>query len=173
MPLLLLLRRLNKVEALSILVMLLVVAIVALGLYVDRLRGELAAKPRVEVHEHVVERKVQVKVAGPVRIEEHIVEGPGQERVIERVVYREAVKTDTETGREATVLTVAEPCSASAPARRWRHAVLDFSPGSGYAPVGLHGGVTLWDTLILEAGGRWGGPGGGLDRLSAGAGVRF
>lgn len=129
----------------------------------------LAQRPKVEFRERIVERKVQVKVAGPVRVVEHIVELPGGGRTIEREVDKSAVKTDTSSGRELAVDRREEPACPPAP-RRWRHTVLDFAPGaSGLVPVGLHGGVTLWDAFILEGSARWG----GLDRIGAGVGVRW
>lgn len=60
---------------------------------IGALRAELAMKPRVEVRE--VTRTVVKRVEGPVRVQEKIILQPGGERIIERVVDRGPVTTDS------------------------------------------------------------------------------
>jgi hypothetical protein len=133
----------------------------------------IAAKPKIEYREKIVERKVQVRVAGPVRVEEKITEGPGRERVIERVVYKEAVKTDTETGRESSVDRKEEAACPPAPRAKSRHLVAEFGASGGGVPFGLRGGMSFLDALpispLVEAGYRKY----GQDRIYAAAGIRF
>ena len=143
--------------------------LMAAGARILAIEKALSQKPKIEYREKIVEKKVTVRVAGPVRVEEKIVEGPGRERTIERVIYRDTVTTnaesDKEAGREAKVEAA---CPPARPSKRWQ-AAAEFGPRSGTLPVGGRVGMTLFDTLTLDAGYRKD----GQDRFLGSIGIRF
>lgn len=143
------------------------------GARIMSLERAIAAKPKIEYRDKIVEKKVQVKVAGAVRIEEKIIEGPGRERVIERIVYRDPVKTDTETGRESVTERKEEAACPPAPSVKSRHLAVEFGPSSGAVPIGVRGGMSFLNALpispLIEAGYRRD----GQDRVYGAAGIRF
>lgn len=89
----------NRGELLLIILVLGTLLAVA-GKHIQDLNVALRSKPKVEIvyKDRVVEKRVQ----GPVRIEEKVIETPGKDRVIERVITRDAVVTDRSTDREGS-----------------------------------------------------------------------
>ena len=61
-------------------------------------------KKTLAMYEHpaVIHETAIKRVAGPVRIVEHVVEKPGGERVVERTIYRDAVVTTKESASSST-----------------------------------------------------------------------
>lgn len=91
---------------------------------VRELSAALASKPKIE-------ERVSIKhVAGPVRIVEKIVEGPGKDRVIDRVIYRDSVQTTETVDRRSEPQGFPEPkdrrwiAGASVSPLDWRRAPL-------------------------------------------------
>lgn len=100
----------------SVLVILLLMSWTRRGEEIARLREALSAKPLVE--ERVKEKVVTRVEKGPIRIETRTIERPGGERVVERVVYRDRVVTETGSERTAERQETAV-CPAFAAPRTW------------------------------------------------------
>ena len=136
-----------------------------------RLSVALAAKPKIEIQ--LVEKIRTVRIAGPVRIRERIVQIPGEGRMIEREVFRDPVTTETGKEREAHVEQApvcAEPAAVGH--KRWLFglAARPGAPGGNLFKVdGVRAGINLFDRLDLSGGYRFH----GQDRLFVEAGLRF
>lgn len=103
----------------------------------------LATKPKVEYVKQIFEKTVTT--AGPERVVEKIREIPGGERIIERVVYRDTVKT--ETGTETKVDRKEEAACPPAASRK-RYVGLALDPLNTQRPR-LRAGLTIWNRFDL------------------------
>lgn len=141
----------------------LILATIAVGLFafsvravqrVMRLEADLAAKPRVV--EKVVVKTETKKIQGPVRVVEKLVEG----KVVERVVYKDPVVTETK--KDAEKDHVETPICPAPHAAPTRFAGLLVPPTGNPADLIVHGGVTLGEHIDFGYGFQ---PHGGIHRL--------
>src|SRR3990167_667968 len=125
-------------------------ALLALALVQDsrirELKTVLAAKPKIEYREKIVEKRVEVKVAGPVRIVEKIVTRPDGASETTRETFREATRTESGTERASEQDRKEAPMGLPARSHpRWAHVALD--PFGSFLPRRASAGLTLWDRL--------------------------
>jgi len=83
---------LNPLTKNHVIVFLLTANVLAIS-FVMVSRNEMKKTLSMYEHPAVIEKTAIKRVAGPVRIVEHVVEKPGGERVIERTIYKDAVVT--------------------------------------------------------------------------------
>jgi len=119
---------------------------------------------RVEYRDRVVTQEVvrEVRVAGPVRIQERIVERPGAERVVERVIERGPVTTTTDaasssertsSGTTATtrVVEARRPATALELGASWAPSHLQVRPERVDAALGRRILGPVWLAVTAEA----------------------
>lgn len=123
---------------------------------IERLEALLSAKPLVE------EKLVTKIVEGPVKIVEKIIEKPGGEKIVERIITKEVVVKDSASSHVET------PVCWSAPAPRWIFAA-SVDPRKVQQGPMLKGGTTIKNRLDLFAGHSVMGP----NRAEVGVGIRF
>jgi hypothetical protein len=123
-------------------------------------------KALLEQEPIVLDRVVTKTVEGPVRIVEKIIEKPGGEKIVERVITREVVVKEA-----ASEHSEAPACPAVKAAPRWIvGASVDPIGAQGWRNTALiRGGVTLGGRLDLTVGHSVTGP----NRSEVGVGVRF
>ena len=158
------------IRGLLALVVVLGLMIIGAGARILALEKALAAKPKIEYKDKIVEKKV--RVAGPVKIVKEIVEVPGEGRKVYIVEERAAVTTESDKASETEKRE--EPACPAPRRAKTRHMVGEIAPrGSGVAIVGGRAGMSFFDALpiapLIEAGYRKD----GQDRVYAGLGFRF